>query len=113
MVIPQLFTAITIIACSLYTSYLPVLGTFLAHELGRGFFAPLQQNYINNRLESETRATLLSLDSMFTKLGALLGLLISGLIADNFSIQAAWLFSGAFLAITVIIFIIKTKKEDV
>lgn len=113
MVIPQLFTAVAIIVCSLSNSYLAVLGTFLAHELGRGFFSPLQQNYINNRLESETRATLLSLDSMFTKLGALLGLLISGLIADSFSIQSAWLFSGTFLAITVIIFIIKTKKEDV
>ncbi len=110
MVVPQLFTAIAIITCSLLSNYLLVLGTFLAHELGRGFFAPLQQNYMNNRLESKTRATLLSLDSMFAKLGALLGLLISGLIANSVSIQAAWLFSGTFLAITILVFIIKTKK---
>jgi MFS family permease len=85
----------------------------MLHEFGRGIFSPLKQSYVNNRLPSEQRATLLSLESMLVKFGALIGLIISGLLAQNFSIRWTWLFSGLFLTIGVILFTwTKNKKSE-
>lgn len=113
IVLPQLITAVAIILCAKSGSLALFTGTFMLHEFGRGIFSPLKQNYVNNRLPSEKRATLLSLESMLVKFGALLGLIISGLLAQNFSIRWTWLFSGLFLTIGVILFTwTKNKKSE-
>jgi len=110
LIIPQLLTAVAIIVCSRVNAIFLVMGSFLLHEVGRGIFHPLKQSYLNNFLQSEKRATLLSLESMFVKLGAFAGLIISGFLAETYSIRWTWLFSGIILATTTIIFIIMTKK---
>lgn len=110
IILPQLFTAVAIIITSQASSILFVGSAFLLHEFGRGMFTPVKQNYMNNRIESEQRATLLSLESMFTKLGAFIGLIISGFLASSFGINQTWLFSGLLLFIGIIIFFIILKK---
>jgi MFS family permease len=110
LIIPQLLTAIAIIISSRVTGLVFITSAFLLHELGRGMFNPIKQNYMNNRIESEKRATLLSLESMFTKLGAFVGLIASGFLANSFSIAWTWLFSGVVLLIGVIIFFVIIKK---
>ena len=110
LVVPQLMTAMAIIICSRVGGLLFATSAFLFHELGRGMFSPVKQSYLNNFLQSEKRATLLSLESMFVKLGAFIGLIASGFIAETFSIKFTWLLSGICLAIGVIIFIATTKK---
>jgi MFS family permease len=113
IVLPQLITAVAIIFCAKSGSLALFTGTFMLHEFGRGIFSPLKQSYVNNRLPSEQRATLLSLESMLVKFGALIGLIISGLLAQNFSIRWTWLFSGLFLTIGVILFTwTKNKKSE-
>lgn len=113
IVIPQIITALAIIICSRANGFLIVITAFLIHEFGRGIFNPLKQSYINDRLKSESRATLLSLESMFAKLGALGGLLISGFLAEMLSIKFAWLFSGVFLFLGVLIFMFLNHKQKV
>ncbi len=110
IVIPQLITALAIIICSQVSGLFLAISAFLLHEFGRGIFSPLKQSYVNKRLVSDKRATLLSLESMFIKLGAFSGLLASGFLAENYSISWTWLFSGVSLAVGTIIFIINTKK---
>lgn len=110
LIIPQLITAIAIIVCSRVIGLYMVTAAFLLHEFGRGIFGPLKQSYLNNFLQSEKRATLLSLESMFVKLGAFSGLIITGFLAETYSIRWTWLMSGIFLAVGTIIFIIATKK---
>jgi MFS family permease len=113
IVLPQLITAVAIIFCAKSGSLALFTGTFMLHEFGRGIFSPLKQSYVNNRLPSEQRATLLSLESMLVKFGALIGLIISGLLAQNFSIRWTWLFSGLFLTTGVILFTwTKNKKSE-
>jgi predicted MFS family arabinose efflux permease len=110
LIIPQLVTAIAIIITSRSSGLFMVTGAFLLHEVGRGMFTPVKQDYINNRIESKNRATVLSLESMFTKLGAFIGLIVSGFLANGLGISSTWLFSGIFLFIGVIFFFIIIKK---
>lgn len=111
IIIPQLITALAIIICSRLTNSHLVISTFLLHEFSRGMYNPLHENYTNDRFPSEVRATLSSLDSMFNKGGAFVGLIVSGLLATSYSIRLTWLCSGLFLAIGIIIFIIKHQRQ--
>lgn len=113
LIIPQLITAVAIIITSQINGLVLVTSAFLLHEFGRGIFSPLKQDYMNNRIESEKRATLLSLESMFTKLGAFIGLIASGFLANSFGINLTWFLSGLFLLIGVFIFFIIIKKPVV
>lgn len=111
LIIPQLLTAGALIVTSQVTGVTLVTSIFLLHEFGRGMFSPIKQNYINNQIESDKRATLLSLESMFTKLGCFIGLIISGFTASAFGINNTWLGSGIFLFLGIIIFFIILKKK--
>lgn len=112
IIIPQIITAIAIIACSYVSLTNAMISFFLIHELGRGIIRPLQQEFINNRLQSKNRATLLSLNSIFTRGGALLGLLFSGIIAEAATISIAWFLSGLILLLIVIFFSLYFKKKE-
>ncbi|MFA5163059.1 MAG: MFS transporter [Patescibacteria group bacterium] len=99
--------AITAIGMALAASGLglyPVLNGFLLHEVGRGLWRPLKQAYLNRRINDEQRATVLSFDSMISQLGAGLGLLLSGYLADSFSISWAWLASALLVFVSIFIF---------
>ena len=111
LIIPQIVTAIAIIITSRVSGIFLVIGAFLLHEFGRGMFSPVKQNYMNNRIESKNRATVLSLESMFTKMGAFIGLIVSGFLANYFGIANTWLFSGIFLFLGIIIFFMIAKKS--
>ncbi len=111
IIIPQVITAFAIIVCSQVVGFTIVISAFLIHEFGRGIFNPLKQSYVNNRLKSESRATLLSLESMFAKLGALGGLLVSGFMAEMLSIKSAWLFSGVFFLLGIGLFMFIGQKK--
>ena|SRR5680860_120522 len=111
IVLSQLITAIAIIFCSQLELKLSVLAFFLLHELGRGIAQPLRRDFINNNIESGNRATLLSLDSMFLKSGGLVGLIISGFLAEATSIRSTWFIFGITLIMGIIIFLAKNQKR--
>ncbi len=89
---------------------LPLL-FFLIHEIGRGMESPLRSAYFNLHIQNEdVRATILSYDSMAKKMGAAIGLFLSGLIADSFGILLSWFIFPLFLFISVLIFLPKIKN---
>lgn len=104
IVLSQVVTAIGIIGASLMFGLVPTLSLFLLHEMGRGMLGPLKQAYLNHRIPSEQRATILSFDSMIGKAGAFLGLLGSGYLAESAGIPASWFASGCLLAVGVLVF---------
>ena len=112
IILPQVFTGAAIIACSFITGANLMLIVFSLHNLGRGIIKPLHQDFINDHLESETRATLLSLDSMFLKAGAFTGLLVSGFVAQATSIRTTWFFAGSFLIVGVVLFFLAIKARE-
>lgn len=104
LVLSQLITALSIIGASLMGGVIPVMGLFLLHEVGRGMLVPLKQAYLNKRIPSKQRATILSFDSMILKLGSFVGLGVSGYLAKGYGISVTWFVSGCLLAIIVFVF---------
>jgi MFS family permease len=88
-----------------------VLSAFLFHEIGRGMIGPIKRAYMNKRIPSQQRATMLSFDSMVNSAGAFIGLIVGGAIAERYSISVAWVVSALVLAIVIPIFL-KLKNGD-
>jgi len=83
---------------------------FLFHEMGRGVLRPSLDAYLNRIIPSNWRATLLSIYSMTTTGGAALGLLISGYLAERYSIPLTWSLAGGLLLLLIPISL-KLKEE--
>lgn len=89
--------ALPILMSSISNMFYVVLIGFLTYEIGRGIQFPVQKSYLNKYTQSENRATVLSFNSMVSRVGAGSGLLIFGLFAKNSNIQISWLISGLLL----------------
>lgn len=70
-----------------------------------GFFTsilqPISSNKINNLVESKQRATIISIDSMFFSLAMILLFPLSGYIAENISMEIAFIVIGLINLIMV------------
>jgi MFS family permease len=90
------------------TVIMPGVGTalsvFLAHEVFRGAYQPVKDTYLNEQIPrgDSRRATILSFESLARHAGGIVGLLISGAVAQLISPQWAWISSGALLVGAVI-----------
>lgn len=111
LIASQVITFLGMILAASFTGLYPVMIWFLIHEGGRGMFKPLKQAYLNKRIESDKRATVLSFDSMISRGGAFVGLLLSGYLAENYSISLSWLVSGIILGVGILIFL-RLKNGD-
>jgi sugar phosphate permease len=67
---------------------------FLLHEMGRGCWNPLLENYLQSSIPSKERATIASFCSVAPHIGGAIGLLVSGLIAKNYGISVSWFIMG-------------------
>lgn len=83
---------------------------FMFHEFGRGIYGPVKDSSLNQEITSDNRATILSFDSMGSHMGSMLGLVISGILAQYGSIEISWLVSGSFLCLANILLFYKLKK---
>ena len=70
---------------------------FLLHESGRGFWAPMSDSYLHQRIPSHERASISSVCGMAPHIGGATGLVISGAIAQFFGITVAWIVAGVVL----------------
>lgn len=106
LILSQVVTVIGIAGASAACGPLVVLPAFFVHELGRGMIMPLKRAYMNKRIPSRQRATIISFDSMVGKAGAFVGLLVGGYLAERHSISIAWIASAIMLATIIPIFLI-------
>lgn len=95
----QLFIGAMILATAVSQTLYLTLSFFIAHEFGRGVFKPLKDQYLNDNIVSNIRATLISFESMSHHIGGFLGLLLAGYLAQVFSINIAWIVSGLILIV--------------
>lgn len=100
-----------LIGTAIATTPLLAIPFFLLHEVARGMFNPLKDAYLHDSIPSRERATLDSFLSITHHLGAMIGLLAMGLLADRASIAVSWFMSGAILIASVIVFIRNGKKR--
>lgn len=80
-----------------------VVAYLFVHEAGRGMLDPFSSAYLNDHIQGNNRATVLSMNSMVRKLGALLGLAVMGFIAKYFSITATWIIAAIVATLAVVI----------
>ena len=99
ILVSMILVGATVILTSI-SSVLPIaLILFFLHETGRGFWSPMADNYLHQRIPSHQRATIISVCSMAPHIGGALGLIISGLIAHLFGITVAWIVASVVLVV--------------
>lgn len=82
---------------------IPTLTFYLLHEFGRGMYGPLKIAMLNRHVSSERRATVLSFESTILKVGAVAGLLLSGWLAREVSINFSWAISGLSILLLLVL----------
>ncbi|MBI4532079.1 MAG: MFS transporter [Candidatus Latescibacteria bacterium] len=93
---------------------LPIaLSAFFLHEVARGVFRPLKDVYLNDNIPSKERATLLSCESISHHIGGMIGLVVSGFVAEYLSIQAAWWLAGGILIGATLLLIRNPRRRSV
>ncbi len=87
-------------------------GLFLAISVLREVISPLYTTWVNHRLNSAVRATVLSLSSQVDALGQIAGGPVLGLVAQGLGIQAGMIASAALLSPVLVLFskLMKTAK---
>jgi MFS family permease len=94
-----------LISSSFYIIAISLAG-YLVHEIGRGLYQPIQLAYMNNYADKEKRATIISFESMTSSFGAVIGLIVFGLIAQKTSIETTW-FIASFAVLLALPFYFK------
>lgn len=89
-----------------------VLPLLMVHQFARGVYRPIKQNYTNECIPSDKRATILSMQSMIEGLAAFLGLLVSGFIADHYGVRGAWLAAAGIISMPVIWYMLAKAKAE-
>jgi MFS family permease len=87
----------------------PALAGLMLQEMGFGLSEPVLQAWMNEHIEADRRATVLSVRAMSFTLGGGMGLVCIGLIARDFGAQAAWLASALVVGATAIGFVILAR----
>lgn len=89
--------------CGLISSwqgfFLYKLMFFSSHEIFRGIYNPLETSYANSHINDQVRSTVRSFMRSFYTLGSFAGLILTGWIADNFSIDVSWMVCGGALVL--------------
>lgn len=106
----QISVGIFIILTAVASGLPLILILFLLHEVGRGFWGPMKDRYLHERIPSSERATIDSFCSISPDIGGAIGLVISGVIAEYGGIPLSWIFSG-FVLIVGALLVARNGKE--
>jgi sugar phosphate permease len=99
----QILTGIIMIAVTLFKDLPFIIILFILHEVPRGFWSPLMDNYLQKRIPSSERATISSFCSIAPHIGGAIGLGVSGLVAQYFGIHVSWMVSSVVLIVGAVL----------
>jgi MFS family permease len=83
---------------------------FILYAVALGVSETPASSILHRCVEDRQRSTILSLKSLIQQLGAALGLVLAGAIAEVYSTPTAWIVGAAFLGIAVILMGILAKR---
>jgi MFS family permease len=107
-----IFNSLPIIVAAIVADFYIALSMFCLYEIARGFMEPIQSAFINDEIPSSERATILSLNQVFMRVGAMVGLLITGMIAQKTSITTAWIVAALVALIAIPLFLLCKSSSD-
>jgi MFS family permease len=94
-------STVAIIGAALVQQFWVAVPLYLVSAASFGISMPVKQGWLNARIPSEQRATIISLDALFGDGGSTVGQIGLGWLSQAFSIPVAWLVGGAVQAIGV------------
>lgn len=103
------FGAIFIIA-AMNSNLLVGFAVIIGMEFLLGVIDPIQKTLINKYVNSDNRATMLSVNSMAERVGGWISLVLMGVLGDVFSIAFTWIIAGVTMMF-LCIFVAKIKRN--
>jgi hypothetical protein len=94
-------TTVTVIGAALIQSFWVAVPLYLVSTVAFGISLPVKQGWLNARIPSQQRATIISLDALFGDGGSTVGQVGLGWMSQRFSIPLAWLVGGVIQAVGV------------
>lgn len=98
------------IALALQGSILGFAGVFILYSVFLGVSETPASSILHRCVEDRQRSTMLSLRSLIQQLGAALGLVFAGTVAEIYSTSIAWIVGAVFLFIAVILSLVLVKQ---
>ena len=98
------------IALALQGSIIGFVTVFVLYSVILGVSETPASSILHRCVEDRQRSTMLSLRSLIQQLGAVLGLVLAGALADIYSTPIAWIVGAAFLLIAVILILVLVKR---
>ena len=83
---------------------------FILYSVALGVSETPASSILHSCVKDRQRSTILSLKSLIQQLGASLGLILAGTIAEAYSTPTAWIVGAAFLVVSVILISILVKR---
>lgn len=87
---------VLVVMAGLLQAFWLAVPLYLLSTLAYGLQAPVRQAWLNARIPSEQRATIISLDSLFQEAGGAAGQVGLGYLSRAYSIPAAWVVGGVW-----------------
>jgi MFS family permease len=87
-------STVAVVGAALVQEFWVAVPLYLVSCLAWGVYVPVKQAWINDRIPSSERATIISLDALFGDAGNTAGQLGLGYVSTAVSIPAAWLIGG-------------------
>jgi MFS family permease len=94
-------TTVTVIGAALIQNFWVAVPLYLVSTVAFGISLPVKQGWLNSRIPSQQRATIISLDALFGDGGSTVGQVGLGWMSQAVSIPAAWLLGGLIEGIAV------------
>ncbi len=87
-------SSVVVVGAALIQSFWVAVPLYLVSAFAWGLYIPIKQGWINDRIPSSERATIISLDALFGDAGNTAGQLGLGYVSTAVSIPFAWLIGG-------------------
>lgn len=100
---------ICIFIASLSKDFDIILIAFITFEILLGIVQPIQRSCINNYIDIEERATILSFESMSRSSFSYTSMIIMGYIADKLSMNITWIIVSIIMTVVASIYFFKLK----
>jgi len=98
------------IALALQGNITGFVTVFVLYSVILGVSETPASSILHRCVEDRQRSTMLSLRSLIQQLGAALGLVLAGAVAEIYSTPIAWIFGAVFLLIAVILTLVLVKR---
>lgn len=102
--------AVIQVAFSLQGAIAGFVGLFLLYAIFLGASETPASSILHACVEDHQRSTMLSLRSLIQQLGAAIGLIMAGAMAELYSTPTAWIFGAAFLCFATVLCVILAKR---